>query len=212
MSILSQPSLAVAARRIIIDPHGVVEILVQFRIKLRLQDLIEHAELGLFLGLERAGIFQHFAVAIAQNVGGKPAVQPQHAHLQARRDQRLHERLAGLEIFSANGKAALARQIQQRRRIGGQIRSAVGERHAGLERRVCVNLAGRDFRIVLHQPAFEILQRLMNGARDDGTLRSTRTRSSPGANNRWSCGTARCLPSAFPLFPSSWRPASRSDR
>ena len=115
--------------------------------------------------LNEPGIFQHFAVAIAQNVGGEPAAHPQHARLQSRRDQRLHERLAGLEILAADRNVALARQFQQRRRIGGQIRRAVGERHAGLQRGISVNLAGRDLRIVLLQAAFEILQRLMHGAR-----------------------------------------------
>ena len=44
--------LGVAARRIVIDPHRVIQILVQLRIELRLQDLVEHAQLGLFLALE----------------------------------------------------------------------------------------------------------------------------------------------------------------
>ena len=76
---------------------------------------------------------------------------PQHASLQARRDQRLHEGLAGLEIFSADRNIAFARQIQQRRHVGGQVRRAVGERDAAFQRRVSVNLARRDVGIVLHQ-------------------------------------------------------------
>ena len=112
-----------------------------------------------FLRPERARVVQHFAVAIAQNVGGKPAAHAQQARLQTRRDQRLHERLAALIILAAHRQIPVARQFQQRRHVRGQVRRAVGVRHAQFQRRVGVDLAGRDLRIVLLQPAFEILQR-----------------------------------------------------
>src|SRR5262249_20896259 len=93
-----------------------------------------------------------------------PAVQAEHPHLQARREQRLHERLAGLEILAANRDAALASELEQRRRVRGQVRCAISERNTRFQRGVSVDLARRDLRIVLHQPAFEILKRLMNRA------------------------------------------------
>ena len=54
------------------------------------------------------------------------------------------------------GTLSIARQFEQRRNVGGQIRSAVGVGHAGLQRGVRVDLAGRDVGIVLLQPALEI--------------------------------------------------------
>ena len=147
------------------------------RIQIRLQNLLEHAQLGLFLRFEGARIFQHFAVAIAQNVGRKPARHPQHARLQSRRDQRLHEGLAGLEILAADRNLAIASQLQQRRRIGGQIRRAVGVGHAALQRGIGINLAGRDVRIVLLQAALEILRASDAPLPACETLRWIRTRS-----------------------------------
>src|SRR5438270_10031330 len=43
----------------------------------------------------RVGIVEHFAVAVAQDVGREPPVQPQHARLEAGGQDRLQERLAG---------------------------------------------------------------------------------------------------------------------
>ena len=110
------------------------------------------------LDLEGARIVQHFAVAVAQNVGREPAVHAQHARLQAGRDQGLHEGLAGLEVLAADRNAAVARQFEQRRRIRRQVRRAVGIGNAHFQRGVGVNLAGRDLRVALLQAALEILE------------------------------------------------------
>src|SRR6202034_1167184 len=46
----------VAARRIVVDADLMVNLLVEVRINTRLKNIFERAELGFFLGLERAGI------------------------------------------------------------------------------------------------------------------------------------------------------------
>ena len=50
-----------------------VKILVEFR----LQDIFEHRQLAALLGAEGVRIVQHVTIAIAQDIGGKPAVQAQ---------------------------------------------------------------------------------------------------------------------------------------
>ena len=47
------------------------------------------------------------------------------------------------------GHVAVAGQLEQGRDVGGQVRRAVGEGHAALQRGVGVDLAGRDLGIVL---------------------------------------------------------------
>jgi hypothetical protein len=52
----------------------VVNLLVEIRIECGLEDVVEHRLLALFLRLERLGIVQHLAVAIAEDVGRVPAL------------------------------------------------------------------------------------------------------------------------------------------
>ena len=68
------PALFVVAPwRIVVNADFVIQIPVQIRIELGLKDEVEHAELRFFLRLERFGIVEHFAVAIAEDVGGVPS-------------------------------------------------------------------------------------------------------------------------------------------
>jgi hypothetical protein len=50
------------------------EVAVELRVEAGLQDVIQHAELGLLLGAEAAGVIEHFAVAVAEDVGRVPAL------------------------------------------------------------------------------------------------------------------------------------------
>ena len=93
----------VAARRVVVDADFVVDLAVELGIELRLQDVFEHAELRFFLGFEGVGIVEHFAVAIAENVGREPAVEAEHARFEAGREDGFQQRLAGLEILAADG-------------------------------------------------------------------------------------------------------------
>src|SRR5437879_13650389 len=69
----------VAARRVIVDADFVADIAVELGIKLGLENIFEDPELRFFLGFEGVGIVENFAVAIAEDIGGKPAVQAEHA-------------------------------------------------------------------------------------------------------------------------------------
>src|SRR5438105_6754994 len=120
----------ITAWRIIVNANLVVEVLVEFRIKLGLQNLLQDGKLGLFFGLKRFGIVQHLAVAIAQDVGGKPAVQAQHARLESGGENRLHQCLAGFVIFAADGSVVAPRQLLHGGDVHGQVGSAIGEGHA----------------------------------------------------------------------------------
>ena len=151
MSMLSQPSLLSPRGRVVVDADLVIDVAVELRVELGLQDVFQHAELGLFLGLERFGIVEHLAVAVAQNVGGEPAVHAQHARLEAGRQDGLHQRLAGLEILAADGRAVLcapARAARECPRSGLARRWRRARRRDG---RPGVQHRGRDGRmVVLH--------------------------------------------------------------
>jgi hypothetical protein len=51
-------------------------------------------------------IVQHGAVPVAQDVRAEPAGQAEHPRLQARREDRLHHGLAGLEVLARDRHAA----------------------------------------------------------------------------------------------------------
>ncbi len=86
-------------------------------------------------------------------------VDAQQAGLEAGRQQGLHEGLAALDSPCRRwAGSAFARQFQQCRHVGGHVRRAVGVRHARFERGVGVDLAGRDFGIVVPQPLLEGLE------------------------------------------------------
>ncbi len=50
------------------DADLVVEVLVQIGVELRLKDIIQDAELAHLLGLEGLRVFEHFAVAVAEDI------------------------------------------------------------------------------------------------------------------------------------------------
>src|SRR5579859_5475625 len=59
----------VATRRVVVDTDFVEDIAVEFGIESGLKNVLEHAELGLLLGLKGTWIVEHFAVAVAEDVG-----------------------------------------------------------------------------------------------------------------------------------------------
>ena len=69
----------ITTRRVIVNANLVVNILVEIGVKLGLEDHFQQAELGDFLGLEGLGIVEDFAVAVAEDVGGVPAGDAEHA-------------------------------------------------------------------------------------------------------------------------------------
>jgi len=85
--------------------HIAVELWVEFG----LENIFENAKLGFLLGLEGVGILEDFTVAIAQDIGGKPAIQPNHARFESGREDGFEQGLTGLEVFAADGDVVLAR-------------------------------------------------------------------------------------------------------
>ena len=60
--------LIVAARWVIVDANLVVQVLVEVRVKLRLENVFKRPQLRLFLRLERLRIVQNLSIPVAQNV------------------------------------------------------------------------------------------------------------------------------------------------
>ena len=115
--------------------------------------------------LEGLGVVQHLAVAVAEDVRGVPAVEPQEPRLEAGGEERLHERLAGLEVLAAEGRARLLRELDEGGHVRGEVGGAVGVGDARLDRRVGVDHRGRDLGIVQLQAPLELLQRRVHLAR-----------------------------------------------
>ena len=85
------------------------DVAVQFRIQLRLQDVLEHAELRFFLSLERLGIAEHLTVAVSEDVRGVPSADAQHSGLESGSQHGLEERLPGFEILAAYRRTVASR-------------------------------------------------------------------------------------------------------
>ena len=156
--------LVVAAGRVVVDANLVVQVLVEVRVEFRLQNDVEHAELGFFLGFEGLRVVEDLAVTVAKDVGGVPAGDAEHTSLEGRGQDRLDERLAGLEVLAADGCVHLARELSQSGDINGKIGSSVGEGDAFLERGPGVEHGRRDAGIVVDQTFFKGFQRLMGRA------------------------------------------------
>src|SRR5690606_41614999 len=82
-------SLTRAARRSTLFPYTTLfrsDVAVQVGMVGGLQDVLEHAQLALLLGLERLGIVEHLAIAVAEDVGAVPARDAEHPRLEHRRE------------------------------------------------------------------------------------------------------------------------------
>src|SRR5439155_19585388 len=147
--------LVVPPRRVVVDAHEVVDLAVEVRVDVRLEDVLEHAELGYFLRLEGLGILEDLAVAVAQDVGGEPALQAEGPRLDRGGGPGPHRALSGLEALSRDRRARLLRQLEQRGDVGGEVGRPVGVRDAPLDRRVRVDHRGQDLGIALLEAALE---------------------------------------------------------
>src|SRR5437762_9482213 len=151
------PFLVVAARRIVVDPHHVAQVLVEIGIQLRLQDVVEHRFLALLLRFEGLRIVEHLAVAVAEDVRRVPALDAEETRLETRRDNRLDQRLAGLQVLAGEGRLRARRERDERRDVGREVRRRVRVRNPLADRRVRVHHARRDRRIVFFERALERL-------------------------------------------------------
>ena len=62
----------VPARRVIVDPHCMIDVAVEIWLCLGLEEIVKDAQLGDFLGPEVLRIVEDEAVAIAEDVGREP--------------------------------------------------------------------------------------------------------------------------------------------
>ncbi len=122
------PSLfVVAAGWVVVDPHLVIGVSIEFGIELGLENVLKDAELRLLLGLEALRVVEHLAVAVAEDVRRVPAAEAEHACLQHRREHRLDQGLAGLEVLAADRNVLVDRELNQRRDVSSQVGRTVGE-------------------------------------------------------------------------------------
>src|SRR5690606_15669390 len=63
----------VAARRIIIDAHAVMHLAVELRMKVRVEDGLEDAELCDLLRAETGGIVEDLAIPVSKDIGRIPS-------------------------------------------------------------------------------------------------------------------------------------------
>src|SRR6185437_7370236 len=152
----------ITAWRVIVNANLVINVAVQFGVQLRLQDVIQYAELRLFLGLERLRIVEDFPVAITENVGRVPAADAQHARLERRCQDGLDQRLTGLEVLAADGSIVLLRQLLHHGQIDSEVRRAIGKRQTFGQRGIRIYLRGRDAGIVGFEALLKGGDRLVN--------------------------------------------------
>jgi hypothetical protein len=106
--------------------------------------VLQHRELGDLLALKALLVVQHLTGAVAQDVRRVPALQAEHPRLEARRNDGLHQRLAGLEVLAGQRNAALVGQIHEGGDVDHQRRSAIGVGYSLLDSGVSVDHRGRD--------------------------------------------------------------------
>ena len=153
----------VAAGRVVVDADLVVEVLVEVGVELGLEDDVEDAELGLFFGLEGLGVVEDFAVAVAEDVGGVPAADAEHAGFEGRGEDGLDEGLAGLEVLAADGCVHLAGELVERGDVDGEVGCAVGEGDAFFERGPGVEHRRGDVGVVFDEAFLEGFESLVDG-------------------------------------------------
>ena len=135
------PLLVVAAGWVVVDADDVVDVAVEVRVGVGLEDGIQHTQLRDLLGLEVLRIVQDLAVPVSQDVGGVPAAQAEHPGLETGSQEGLHEGLARLEVLAGDGHAMAGGQLDHARQVHAQVRSAVGERDVAHQGGVHVDLA-----------------------------------------------------------------------
>ena len=89
-------------------------------------------------------------------------LQAEHPRLEAGRDERLHQRLPGLEVLARDRQATLPGQFAERRHVDAEVRRTVRVRHTLHQRSVGVEHRGRDRLIVALHRRLEGLDRLVS--------------------------------------------------
>ena len=140
------------------------KLLVEIRVEVWLKNVVEDGFLALFLGLERLGIVEHFAVPIAKNVGRVPTLDAEKPRLEPWRDDSLHPGLTGLQVLASHRCTGGGREFEKRGNVGAQIRRRVGVRDAFLDGSIRVDHARGDCRIAGLEALLERRDAGMDGA------------------------------------------------
>ena len=164
--------LRISARRVVVDRHLVEDVPVEVWVLPGLKDVLEDAQLGLFLRLEVLGSVEDLAVTVSEDVGAVPALESEHSGFEHRREHCLHQRLAGLEILAADGDVAVGGELSKDRGVDGKVRGAVAEGDSLEKGRICVELARCDRLVVGIDGLFERFDVHVGWTRFDEDLRA----------------------------------------
>ena len=107
------------------------------------------------LVLKDSRVVEDFAVAVAEDVGGEPAGDAEHAGLEGRGEDGLHEGLAGFEVLAADGRVVLLGELDEGWDVDGEVGRAVGEGDAFIQCGVSVDLRGGDTDVVVLEALLE---------------------------------------------------------
>lgn len=171
----------IATGGIIFDTDFVIVIAVEFGECFCIEDVFCDGEFGDFFCLERTGIIEDFAVAVAENVGGIPAVQAEAASAEARAEDGFHEGLTGFEVFTGDGNFIFECEFNDGGAIDGEVRRAIDVRDVALKCSVGVDHGRGDARIVIFESFFESFDGFVDvfnrgvdfsgtAPKDDGTI------------------------------------------
>ena len=155
--------LVVAAWGVIVYADLVVEVLVEIGVEVGLEDVFEDAELGDFLGFEGFGVVEDLSVAVAEDVGGVPAGDAEHASLEGWGEDGLNEGLAGLVVLAADGCVHFAGELVEGGDVDSEVGCAVDEGDAFLESGPGVEHGRGDVGIVFDEAALEGFEGLVDG-------------------------------------------------
>ena len=152
----------IATGGIIFDTDFVIVVSVEFGECFGIEDMFGDGEFGDFFCLERTGIVEDFAVAVAEDVGGIPAVQAEAASTEARAEDGFHECLTGFEVFTGDGNFVFEGEFDDGRAVNGEVGGAIDVRNVALECSVSVDHGRGDAGIVFFEGFFESFDGFMN--------------------------------------------------
>ncbi len=102
-----------------------VVVSVEFGEGFSIEDMFGDGEFGDFFCFERTGIVEDFAVAVAEDIGGIPAIETEAACAEARAEDGFHECLTGFEVFTGDGDFIFESEFDDGGAIDGEVRCAI---------------------------------------------------------------------------------------
>ncbi len=124
--------------------------------------MFDNGKFGDFLGFERTGVIEDFAVAVSENISREPAAEAEAACAQAGGDDGFHQGLARLEILAHNGNFIFLGKFYECRGVDGEVGGTVGIGITRFECGIGVNHRRGDVRVILFEAFFEGIERFMD--------------------------------------------------